>query len=156
MIKNKYFSFLLIFSITLFASVLGSFVTKNFKEPWYSELILPSFNPPSWVFAPVWIMLYLMMSFAIWRVWVKTLNIKILKIYFFHLFFNSIWSIIFFGFHNIGIALINLILILTLILILMKIYYKVEKISFYLMIPYFLWTSYALLLNSSIFLLNNN
>ena len=154
MIKNKLFSFLLIFSITFLASVIGSFITRNFKEPWYSEIILPSFNPPSWIFAPVWITLYIMMSIAIWNIWIKTYNYRTLKIYFIHLFFNSIWSIIFFGFHNIGIALINLIIILVLILVLMKIYFKEEKVSFYLMVPYFLWTSYALLLNASIFFLN--
>ena len=66
MSKNKYFSFLIILSITFVASFIGSFVTRNFKEPWYSEIILPTFNPPSWVFAPVWISLYVIMSIAIW------------------------------------------------------------------------------------------
>ncbi len=156
MTKNKYFSFFLILSITFIASFIGSFVTRNFKEPWYSEIILPSFNPPGWVFAPVWISLYIMMSFAIWNVWIKTHNFKILKIYFIHLFFNATWSIMFFGFHNIGLALINLIVIIIFILILMKIYFEKEKISFYLTLPYFLWTSYALLLNTSIYFLNIN
>ena len=154
MVKNKYLSLLLILAITFIASGIGGFVTTFFKDPWYSEIALPSFNPPSWVFAPVWTTLYVLMSVAIWKVWINSFDVKILKIYFIHLFFNGTWSIIFFGFHQIGLALINLVAILIFIIILMKIYLKVDKISFYLMTPYFLWSSYALILNSSIFILN--
>ena len=91
---------------------------------------------------------------AIWKVWIKSFETKLLKIYFIHLFFNSTWSVIFFGFHLIGIALVNLVIILIFIIILMKEYFSRDKISFYLMIPYLAWSSYALILNSSIFLLN--
>ena len=154
MTKNKYLSLFLIILITSFASVIGGFTTAAFKEPWYSEIILPSFNPPAWVFAPVWTILYIMMSVAIWKVWISLFDAKVLKIYFIHLFFNSTWSIMFFGFHQIGLALINLIIILIFIVLLMKIYFKKNKISFYLMVPYFLWSSYALMLNTFIFFLN--
>ena len=152
--KNKYLSLVILLSITFIAPMVGSYTTAIFKEPWYSEIILPSFNPPSWVFAPVWSTLYLLMTFAIWKIWVNSFDKKILKIYFIHLFFNSIWSILFFGFHLIGLALINLIIILLFIIFLMKEYLIRDKISFYLMIPYLAWSSYALILNISIFLLN--
>ena len=154
MIKKKYFSLILILLITFSASGIGSFSVSYFKEPWYSEIILPSFNPPAWVFAPVWTILYIMMSVAIWKVWISLFDAKVLKIYFIHLFFNSTWSVMFFGFHQIGLALINLIIILIFIVLLMKIYFKKNKISFYLMVPYFLWSSYALMLNTFIFFLN--
>ena len=154
MTKNKYLSLFIILLITFLAPALGSFVTTSFKEPWYSEITLPSFNPPSWVFAPVWSTLYLMMSLAIWKIWKNIFDSKILKIYFIHIFFNSTWTIVFFGFHQIGLALLNLIVILIFIIILMKEYYIKDKISFYLMIPYFSWSSYALILNLSILLLN--
>ena len=154
MTKNKYISFAIILLITFAAPAIGSYATSTFKEPWYSEIILPSFNPPSWVFAPVWSSLYLMMSLAIWKIWINTFDIKLLKIYFVHIFFNSTWTIIFFGFHQIGLALLNLIIILIFILILMKEYFKKDKISFYLMVPYISWSSYALVLNTAIFLLN--
>ena len=154
MTKNKYLSLLILLLVTFIAPVIGSYVTSVFKEPWYSEIIQPSFNPPSWVFPPVWSTLYVMMSIAIWRVWIAFFNSRILKLYFFHLFFNCIWSIIFFGFHQIGIALINIIVILFFIIILMKEYLKIDKLSFYLMIPYFLWSSFALVLNASILFLN--
>ena len=154
MTKNKYLSLFLILLITFIASAIGGYTTASYKEPWYSEIILPSYNPPSWVFGPVWTTLYVMMSVAIWKVWIKYFDTKVLKIYFIHLFFNSTWSIIFFGFHEIGFALINLIIILLFIVFLMKLYFIREKTSYYLMVPYLLWSSYALVLNVSIFFLN--
>ena len=154
MTKNKYLSLFFILLITSLASAIGGFTTASFKEPWYSEIILPSFNAPSWVFAPVWTTLYIMMSIAIWKIWINSFDLKILKLYFIHLFFNGTWSIVFFGFHQIGLALVNLVIILIFIILLMKTYFVRDKISFYLMIPYFLWSSYALILNSSIFLYN--
>ena len=154
MTKNKYLSLTFILLITFLASAIGGFTTANFKEPWYSQIILPSFNPPSWVFGPVWTTLYILMSIAIWRIWIKYNDNKILNLYFFHLFFNMIWSIIFFGFHQIGLALLDLFIILIFIVLLMKIYYSKDKISFSLMVPYFLWSSYALVLNFNIFILN--
>ena len=132
----------------------GSYVTASFKEPWYSEIILPSFNPPSWVFAPVWTILYLLMTISIWKIWINSFNKGVLKIYFIHLIFNSTWSIVFFGFHLIGVALINLVIILIFIVTLMKEYFSKDMISFYLMITYLAWSRYELILNSSIFLLN--
>ena len=96
MSKNKYLSFFLILIITFIASGIGGFITTSFKEPWYSEIILPSFNPPSWVFAPVWTILYILMSIAIWKIWINFFDRKILNIYFIHLIFNASWSVIFF------------------------------------------------------------
>ena len=154
MTKNKYLSLFLILLITFIPSAIGGLITSSFKEPWYSEIVLPSFNPPSWVFAPVWTTLYIMMAIAIWKIWINSFDFKILKLYFIHLFFNGTWSIAFFGFHQIGIALINLFIILFFIVLLMKRYFSLDKISFYLMIPYLLWSSYALILNSSILVLN--
>jgi benzodiazapine receptor len=154
MTKNKYLSLFLILIITFVASSIGGFTTTSFKEPWYSEIILPSFNPPSWIFAPIWTTLYVLMSVSIWKVWINFFDQKILKIYFIHLFFNATWSIVFFGFHQIELALFNLIIILIFIIFLMKIYFIKDKLSFYLMLPYFFWSSYALVLNFSILLLN--
>ncbi len=154
MTKNKYLSLFIILLITFIPSAIGGLITSSFKEPWYSEIVLPSFNPPSWVFAPVWTSLYIMMAIAIWKIWINSFDFKILKLYFIHLFFNGTWSIAFFGFHQIGIALINLFIILFFIVLLMKRYFNRDKISFYLMVPYLAWSGYAFILNSSIFVLN--
>ena len=154
MFNNKYLSLLIIVLITFSASAIGGVVTSIYKEPWYSQIIRPSFSPPASVFGPVWTSLYILMSLAIWINWINFRNTKTIKIYFFHIFFNSIWSIIFFGFHQIFLALLNLLIILFFIIWLMKIYYKTTKLSFLLMVPYLLWSSFALLLNASILYLN--
>ena len=152
--NNKYLSLFIILTITFLASAIGGFTTSSFKEPWYSQLTLAPFNPPAWVFGPVWTTLYVLMSVAIWKIWYNTKDKYVLKIYLIHLFFNSTWSVVFFGFHQVGLALINLVIILAFIVFLLKEYFKIDKMSFYLMIPYFLWSSYALILNSYIFIYN--
>ena len=145
---------MLILLITFVASAIGGVTTASFKEPWYSEIILPSFNPPGWVFAPIWTLLYILMSIAIWKIWINFFDHKILNIYFYHLFFNATWSIVFFGFHEIELALFNLVIILIFIITLMKIYFNKNRSSFFIMIPYLLWSSYAFILNTTIVVLN--
>ena len=155
MLKNKILSFLLFLIVTFSASFIGAFATINYKEPWYSLLTKPSFNPPDWVFGPVWTTLYLLMTIAIWKVWQSNFrNINIVYIYFIHLFFNTMWSIIFFVFHNILLALFVLIILIGLISYLMMQYRKINLISFYLMIPYLAWCIFASVLNFSILIIN--
>ena len=155
MTKNKYLSFFIILLITFIAPSVGSYVTSSFKEPWYSEIILPSFNPPSWVFAPVWTTLYLMMTLAIWFYWhSKNREMNTVYIYFIHIVFNTTWSIVFFGLHQIFLALIVLIILILLIIVLIIRFKRVNFVSYYLMIPYLLWCCYALFLNFNLFILN--
>ena len=155
MIKNKFLTFIFFFFITYSASLIGGLATINFKEPWYSQLIKPSFNPPDWIFAPVWTTLYLMMTVAIWFFWhSKNRNMNTVYIYFIHLIFNTTWSIVFFVFHNIFLALIILIILILLIIILIVRFKRVNLLSYYLMIPYLLWCCFALILNTSLLILN--
>ena len=105
MLKNKFLSFSLFALITYSASLIGGLATINFKEPWYSLLSKPIFNPPDWIFAPVWTALYLMMTISIWVFWHnKNRNMNTIYIYFIHLIFNTTWSIVFFVFHNLLLA----------------------------------------------------
>ena len=152
--RNKYLSLFIILIITFVASAIGGFTTSQFKEPWYSSLTLSPYNPPSWVFGPVWTTLYVFMSLAIWKVWTKLYETKILIIYFIHILFNASWSIVFFGFHEILLSLINLIIILAMVIYLTIIFKSRDNLSFLLMVPYLLWSSYALFLNASILILN--
>ena len=154
MLNNKFLSFILFALITYSASVIGGMATIGFKEPWYSLLIKPSFNPPDWIFAPVWTTLYLMMSIAIWNFWHNKKDLNTVCIYFIHLVFNTTWSIVFFVFHKIFLALVVLIVLILLIIILIIRFRRVNMISYYLMIPYLLWCFYALLLNFSLLILN--
>ena len=155
MLKNKILSFILFILATYTASAIGGYATITFKEPWYSLLIKPSFNPPDWIFAPVWTTLYLMMTIAIWIFWhSKNRDTKTVYIYLIHLIFNTTWSIVFFVFHKIGLALIVLLILILLIIILIIRFKRVNLYSYYLMIPYLLWCLFALLLNISLIILN--
>ena len=155
MFKNKFLSFLIFGFVTFSASFIGSIATITSKEPWYSSLNKSGLNPPDWVFAPVWTTLYLFMTIAIWSAWHKNYkDLNIIYIYLMHLFFNTTWSIVFFVFHNIFAALINLLIIIGFIIILMIKYKKISNLSFILMIPYLLWCIYALTLNTSLYILN--
>ena len=155
MLKNKFLSFLLFALVTYSASVIGGFVTVGFKEPWYSLINKPSFNPPNWIFAPVWTTLYLMMTIAIWLFWhSKIRDMNTIYIYFIHIVFNTTWSIVFFGLHEIFYALLVLVALIFLIITLILRFKRVNMLSYYLMIPYLLWCCYALILNFNLILLN--
>ena len=154
MLKNKFVSLFLFLITTFSASFIGGITTFKFKEPWYSTLVKPSFNPPDWLFGPVWTILYILMAIAIWNVWIKSKNINLVYLYFIHLFFNTTWSVVFFGFNQIELALINLIVLILFIVILFLKYKLISKLSAYLMIPYFLWCCFAFLLNLNLIVLN--
>ena len=155
MLKNKFLSFSLFALVTYSASLVGGIVTINFKEPWYSLINKPSFNPPSWIFAPVWTTLYLMMTIAIWLFWhSKNKDMNTIYVYFIHIIFNTTWSIVFFGFHQIFYALLVLLILISLIITLIIRFKRVNITSFYLMIPYLLWCCFALILNFELILLN--
>jgi len=155
MLKNKFLSFVLFFIITYSASFIGGFVTVSLKEPWYSQLIKSNYNPPDWIFAPVWTTLYLMMTLAIWFFWHSNKrDMNTVYIYFIHIVFNTTWSIVFFGLHQILLALIVLLILIFLIIILIMRFKCVNFVSYYLMIPYLLWTLYALFLNFNLMILN--
>ena len=155
MLKNKFISFVFFLIITYSASFIGGMATISFKEPWYSQLVKSNYNPPDWVFAPVWTTLYLMMTLAIWFYWhTKSREMNTIYIYCIHIVFNTTWSIVFFGLHQIMLALIILLILIILIIILILRFKRVNKVSSYLMIPYLLWSCYALFLNLNLYILN--
>ena len=155
MLKNKFLSFVLFFIITYSASFIGGFVTVSLKEPWYSQLIKSNYNPPDWIFAPVWTTLYLMMTLAIWFFWHSyKKDMNTVYIYFIHIIFNTTWSVVFFGLHQILLALLVLLILILLIIVLIVRFKRVNLASYYLMIPYLLWTFYALFLNFNLMILN--
>ena len=155
MFKNKFLSFIIFAVVTYSASFIGGIATISSKEPWYSSLIKSGLNPPDWVFAPVWTTLYLMMTLAIWFFWhSKNRDINTVYIYFIHIVFNTTWSIVFFGLHQIFLALLVLIILISLIVILIIRFKRVNFVSYYLMIPYLLWCCYALFLNFKLYILN--
>ena len=155
MLKNKIVTFILFLIITFSASLIGGLATFTFKEPWYSLLNKPVFNPPDWVFGPVWTILYLLMTVSIWMYWhSKNKEMNTVYIYFIHLVFNATWSIVFFAFHKMILSLLVLVVLIALIINLIIRYKRVTMMSSYLMIPYLLWCCFALILNTSLIILN--
>jgi benzodiazapine receptor len=148
----------LIINITIphLAGIIGGYFTASSVKTWYQTLHKPPFNPPNWIFSPIWLTLYTLIGIAFYlfdnKDKFKNTNIYIL--YLLHIFLNAIWSILFFGMHQVFLALIDILLIITTLIILMKYFYKINKTSFYLLIPYLLWLFFALLLNYSILILN--
>ena len=156
-IKNPKLLFISIF-ISQLAGFIGAFFTTPAIPGWYAQLAKPSFNPPSWVFGPVWTTLYTLMGISLYLVWSKGYQKKKIKepvqLFFIHLIFNSLWSIVFFGLQNLGMAFVIIIVLWTMIACLIRKFWKINKTASYLLIPYLAWVSFASLLNFSIWLLN--
>lgn len=145
----------LIISILIceFAGIIGSIFTSRSVTEWYPTLVKPSINPPSWIFAPVWTILFLLMGISLYLVWNK--KNKIALIFFsIQLGLNILWSIIFFGLKSPLFAFIEIILLWVSILITIIKFYKISKNAAYLLIPYLLWVTFAAILNFLIFKLN--
>ncbi len=137
--------------------IIGGFFTANNLYPWFSLLIKPSFSPPSWIFSPVWTVLYILMGISLYLI-SKSYNSKdkIRGIVFFsiQLFLNGLWSIVFFGLHQILLAFVVIIALLAFIILSIVQFYKISKLAAYILIPYLLWVSFASVLNFSLYLLN--
>ncbi len=136
----------------------GAFFTFPSIATWYSTLNKPAFSPPSWIFGPVWTILYLLMGVAVYLVWVKGWENKKVKealIYFtVQLILNFLWSVFFFGLHSPLLAFVDIVLLWLAILLTILKFYKISKSAAYLLIPYLLWVTFASILNLSIVLLN--
>lgn len=140
------------------AGGLGAFLMGDSVSAWYTVLEKPFFNPPSFIFGPVWLILYLLMGVSAYLVWKRAKeNIearKMMNIYWAHLALNASWTPIFFGLHNIGLAFLNIVVLWALILILIIKFWKISKTASYLLMPYILWVSFATYLNYAIWTLN--
>ena len=138
---------------------LSSRVTRVSIVTWYPTLVKPVFNPPNWIFAPVWSLLYVMIGVAGGRVWNRIEfdkeNVKsAFKLFFAQLALNALWSYLFFGLHNPLLALIEIILLLIMIFETYTKFKKIDKVASILLIPYLAWVSFATILNASIWWLN--
>lgn len=151
--SNKYL--LLLYSIGLcqLAGIIGSFFTAPAIDSWYATLIKPDFNPPGWVFGPVWITLYTLMGISLYLIIQKKDRFGV-YIFLLHLILNSFWSIIFFGLHLTGVAFLEIMVLWTVILFLVLYFYKIEKRAAYLLVPYLAWVSFAAVLNYFLWQLN--
>ena len=152
-------SFLLIFFLALcfVIAFAGHVATGHSVHSWYHTLDKPSWNPPSWVFAPAWTILYLMIAAAGWLISLakpsKT-RTKVLAFYFIQLAANGLWSFSFFYFQSPGLGLVNIVFLEIFIGLTLSGAWSINKKATWLLVPYFLWVFYATTLNAAIFWLN--
>ena len=137
-------------------SIAGLFTAKAIPG-WYALLNKPSFNPPNWVFGPVWTILYIILGISLFLIWKlesgKERNQAIL-IFFMQLLLNFGWSFFFFYFKMIGVALIEIIVLALSIVVMIYRFYKLKPLAAFINIPYLLWVTFASVLNAAYFFLN--
>ncbi|OGZ34582.1 MAG: TspO protein [Candidatus Portnoybacteria bacterium RBG_19FT_COMBO_36_7] len=140
------------------AGIIGSFFTLPAISTWYTTLLKPGFNPPNWIFAPVWTLLFLLMGISLYLIWNRGLRDKETKkaifIFGVQLILNMIWSVLFFGLQSPLYAFIEIIILWFAILLTIISFYKIFKAAAYLLLPYILWVTFASALNFSILILN--
>lgn len=133
------------------AGIIGSVFTFSAIPNWYITLNKPAFNPPNYLFGPVWTTLYFLMGISLYLIWEKRHS---LRLFWIHLFFNASWSIVFFGLRNPLLGLINILILWVLIVLVLYKFWKIDKTAGLLMLPYLAWVSFATYLNYSIWILN--
>jgi len=148
----------LVFSILLCqgAGIIGSFFTVSSIPTWYATLNKPFFNPPNWLFAPVWTILYALMGIYFYLIWTSNKKEagKLKRFFLIHLVFNSLWSIVFFGLKSPLAALFIILILIFMISYLIIKGFKINRYAPYLLMPYLAWVSFATILNAAIWVLN--
>ena len=140
------------------ASVVGQLATYPNLVPWYAGLVKPSFNPPNWLFGPVWTALYLLMAFAVWRILrlpeASAARRWALGLFFAQLALNAAWSWMFFAAHNPLLGLVNIVPQILVILATIVAFYRVDKFAAWCIVPLAAWVGFATVLNLAIWKLN--
>ena len=143
--------------LTVGIGSLGGIFTATEVNTWYAGIQKPSFNPPSWVFAPVWTLLYLLMGISVYLVWKQPLSTArrvATGVFIVQFVFNFLWSFIFFKLHLIGWALAEIIVMWVLILITIGQFARLSRTAAWLLVPYLAWVSFATVLTAAIYRLN--
>lgn len=144
--------------VCLLVGFLGAFATQTSVTTWYTTLDKPSFNPPNWLFGPVWTVLYILMGIAAGLVWSRGLYHLWVKTALYHfgfqLLLNGMWSVVFFGLREPFYGLIVILFLFIMILLTIKWFKVVKPLAAYLLVPYVLWVVYAAVLNFEIWRLN--
>ena len=151
---KRIWKFIISILIPLIASFIGAFFTVGSVSTWYITLIKPSFNPPNWVFGPVWTILYLMMGVSLYLVWTRKYHKMAFVFWGLQLFLNILWSVLFFGLRMPLFAFVEIIFLWIAILMTIVYFYRINRLSAYLLIPYILWVSFAAILNFFLYILN--
>lgn len=127
------------------------------QQEWYQNLVVPSFNPPGWVFGPVWTLLYIFMGVSLAIIWNSPsgkLKNNAIIIFLIQLVLNGLWSFIFFTWHLPALALVDILLLLILIISTTVVFRRINKLAGLLLVPYLAWVFFATILNAAIVYLN--
>ena len=153
---NKIFKFAASIGVCQFAGTIGSIFTASTVSSWYPTLIKPNFSPPSWLFAPVWVLLYFLMGISLYLIWQNRArdNQKSLIIFGIQLILNVFWSFLFFGLRSPLYGLIDILFLLAAIILTIALSFKISSYAAILLIPYLAWVCFATILNYSIITLN--
>jgi len=154
---NSFFKLVIAIVVSELAGIIGSFFTVSAIPSWYTTLAKPALNPPSWVFGPVWTILYALMGISLFLIWnnkTATKKSTAYRFFFIQLILNTIWSIIFFYHHSLGGALVEIVFLWLAILATIITFAKISRPAAWLLVPYILWVSFAGYLNYSIWMLN--
>jgi tryptophan-rich sensory protein len=156
--KKNIFKFLFAVIICQLVGVLGSIFTVPSINGWYASLQKPVFNPPNWIFGPVWITLFFLMGISLYLILNKDLKSKEVKkgllLFAVQLILNVRWSFLFFYLHNPSGAFLDIVLLWLAIILTIIQFHKIEKKAAYLLLPYLIWVTFAAFLNFSIWQLN--
>ena len=145
-------SLLLFLVLVVGGGLLIGYLTS--PAPWYAGLAKPWFNPPAWVFAPVWTVLYVLIAVAGWRTFLRDRAGWPMKLWWVQLALNFLWSPVFFGAHQIGLAFLVILLLLAAILAFIAASWREDRVSAWLFAPYAAWVTFASVLNGAILALN--
>ncbi len=146
--KSLFLWLLLCFLVAAVASIF-------MPDAWYAELQKPDFNPPNWVFAPVWTLLYILMAISVWRVQRKQQQFSFeIALWLLQLVLNGLWSWLFFGLHRPDLALIDIAALIIVLLATVLAFARVDRSAAWLLLPYLAWVSFASMLNLSLWQLN--
>lgn len=143
--------------VTFAAGAIGSAATFENVRAWYPSLAKPAWTPPGWLFGPVWTCLYVAMAVAAWRVWRKAAPAearRVLQLYGTQIALNALWSVLFFGLRNPGLALIEIVILWALLAALLVRFWRADRIAGFLWAPYVAWVTFATALNGAIWVLN--
>jgi translocator protein len=158
MSKKSFLVALIFIAIPLLVGGLSSYLTVAPQQNQYFDFIKPSFAPPSWLFGPVWTILYILMGLASYLIWqLRKINpsaYSALVVYAIQLVFNFAWTGIFFGLRRFDLAFLEIVILWLLIMATLYLFWRLRPLAGILLIPYLLWVSFAMLLNFSIWQLN--
>ena len=140
------------------AGIVSGLLSRSEFSSWYSTLEKPSWNPPSWVFGPVWTLLYLMMGIALWLVWKhpapESVKQRAMWVFALQLFLNFWWSILFFNLHSPELAFVDIIMMLIAIAITILLFFRISRMAACLLVPYLAWVGFATALNYTLMIMN--